>query len=158
MKVAEINFIELEIKQTIPYPVGRDMLRTIEIVQEMCDKLTMLYEENIFIQLAVRGSSGAIIGGLVASILNHRNIVMITHIKKEGESSHSSGIYGLKSTYPIVIIDDLISSGSTVNEIYKALNERGYYDVDTLCISGGVELHRLNFKPKNIIAGVIYEN
>lgn len=154
----EINFIELAIKDTIPYPVGRNMSKTIVIVQEMCDKLTMLYKENTYIQLVVRGSSGAIIGGLVASILNHRNMVTITHIKKEGESSHSSGIYDLKDYCPIVIIDDLISSGATVNEIYKALNERGYYDIDTLCISGHVELCRLNFKPKNIIAGILYEN
>ena len=118
----------------------------------------VLYKEDEVIQLVVRGSSGAIIGGLVASILNHRNIVTITHIKKEGESSHSSGIYDLKHTYPIVIIDDLMSSGSTVCEIYKALNDIRYYDVDTLCISGHVELRRLNFKPKNIITGVIYEN
>ena len=34
----DINFLELEIKRTIPYPVGRDMPRTIEIVKEMCDK------------------------------------------------------------------------------------------------------------------------
>ena len=154
----DINFLELTIKQTIPYPVGRDMHGTIVIVQEMCDKLIMLYEDAALIQLVVRGSSGAIIGGLVASILNHRKIVTITHIKKEGESSHFSGIYDLISTFPIVIIDDLISSGNTVNEIYKALNDRGYFNVDTLCISGGIELPRLNFKPKNIIAGAIYEN
>lgn len=157
MEVAGINFIKLGTKKEIPYPVGRDMPKTIEIVQEMCDKLMTLYEENMSIQLVVRGSSGAIIGGLVASILNGRNIVTITHIKKKGESSHSSGIYDLKDTFPIVIIDDLISSGSTVNEIYKALVERGYYDVDTLCVSRDVELRILNFKPKNIITGAIYE-
>ena len=154
----DINFLELTIKQTIPYPVGRDMPNTIIIVQEMCDNLIMLYKDTTIIQLVVRGSSGAIIGGLVASILNHIHIVKIIHIKKEGESSYSSGIYDLIDTCPIVIIDDLISSGSTVNEIYKALNDRGYYDVDTLCISGNVELPRLNFKPKNIITGIIYDN
>ena len=154
----DINFLELTIKQTIPYPVGRDMPRTIEIVQQMCDKLKILYKEDEVIQLVVRGSSGAIIGGLVANILNDRNIVTITHIKKEGESSHFSGIYDLKSTCPIVIIDDLISSGNTVNEIYKALNDRGYFNVDTLCISGCVELSKLKFKPENIITGAIYEN
>ena len=50
----DINFLELTIKQTIPYPVGRDMHGTIVIVQEMCDKLIMLYEDAALIQLVVR--------------------------------------------------------------------------------------------------------
>jgi len=142
-------------KDEIAYPVGRDMAQTIEIVSQMVEKLRQLYTCSDPIQFVVRGSSGAIISGIASTMMRSHDL-KIVHLKKEGESSHSSGA-SIEADRKVIIIDDLIASGATVNTIYSEVSKHNL-EVDTLCVSGSVYTRNLNFKPNNIITGTIKIN
>ena len=137
----------------IPYPVGRAMSITKEIVSEMALILKEIYpnksEPLIFL---VRGSSGAILAGIITSMMSEYDNIEIMHIKKHGESSHSGNYYRFDKQYKSIILDDFIESGETVNSIYNSVNEDNKnVTIDTLCVSGSVFIERLCFKPNNLI-------
>ena len=139
----------------IAYPVGRDMTQTIRIVSQMVEQLKKIYKPETPIQFVVRGSSGAIISGIASTMMKEYDL-KIVHFKKEGESSHSKGA-SIELDRKIIIIDDLISTGTTVNIIYeKILTYDADLEVDTLCVSGAIFTNRLSFKPNNAIANQIY--
>ena len=100
----------------ICYPVGTNMTAAMDIAKEMADEIHRLYTGDI-ISLWCRGSSGAIMAALVSSYLSHTHRVTIEHVKKEGENSHSYGEEKYKEEHRNIIIDDFISSGSTIRHI-----------------------------------------
>lgn len=150
-----INFIQLNTSTTITYPVGVDLKRTISIVKDMAEKIKNLYPVESFpaLQFYLRGSSGAILGGIISTMLSDY-IVRLNHIKKDKEESHSGSSFDYDRDIPSIILDDLIATASTVNIIEKEVSEStGDFKVDLLCVSGHVNGIRLRFKPKHIIAG-----
>lgn len=117
------------------YPVGlffNSWKKTVEfyavLIKSICDP-----KETIV--LVVTGSSGAILATMVALELEGYN-VEINHVKKEGETSHWSPIPNITEQYDrYFIIDDIISSGSTVKRLLNC-----YPDIifDAIIVSGGV--------------------
>lgn len=148
-----MKILKLTHSSDIPYPVGRAMSTTKEIVSEMASGLIKIYpnksEPLIFL---VRGSSGAILAGIITSMMSKYENIEIMHIKKSGESSHSINYYRFDEQCKTIILDDFISSGETVNSIYNSVNEYNKNPtIDTLCVSGSVFIERLCFKPSNLI-------
>ena len=137
----------------IPYPVGRAMSITKEIVSEMALLLKEIYpNKSEPLMFLVRGSSGAILSGIITSMMSEYDNIEIMHIKKHGESSHSGNYYRFDKKYKTIILDDFIESGETVNSIYNSVTEDNKnLTIDTLCVSGSVFTARLCFKPNNLI-------
>lgn len=155
-----MNFIQLDSDEMIDYPVGRDMQQTMPIVKDMAMKLRNLYPLHEYpnLQFYVRGSSGAIIGGIITAFLPEYE-VRVFHIKKSGESSHSGGYVGYNKYYPAIIVDDFVSSGETVNAIYaEGCKINSQFKVDTICVSAMLFMSSLSFKPTNVIAGNYKDN
>lgn len=107
------------------YPVGYNILALsktiISYVNFMKLKFSHLKEGNNRIVFWCRGSSGAILAGLVAHHLNLDgfDIARIHHIKKEGEESHINAHHPFSKNDFNIVIDDFIASGET---IYSILN------------------------------------
>jgi len=144
----------------IQYPVGTDIKGTMIAVKNMADAIKELYplHENMKygFNLFVRGSSGAIIGGLICEYLSNYPI-RICHIKKEGESSHFNSSYLTnREAAKNIIIDDFISTGETVNIIYQKMIDSEINNVDLLIVSGTIYESYLQFKPLNIICEDYY--
>lgn len=148
-----MKILKLTHSSDIPYPVGKSMSITKEIVSEMASKLRKIYpnksEPLIFL---VRGSSGAILAGIITSIMSEYENIEIMHIKKSGESSHYGNYYRFHKPCKTIILDDFIESGETVNSIYNSvIEDNKNLTIDTLCVSGFVNPNRLHFKPNNLI-------
>lgn len=148
MKILKLNH-----SSDIPYPVGRAMSITKEIVSEMASNLRKIYpNKSEPLMFLVRGSSGAILAGIITSIMSEYENIEIIHIKKHGESSHYGNYYRFDKKYKSIILDDFIESGETVNSIYNSVNEDNKnLTIDTLCVSGSVFIEKLCFKPNNLI-------
>lgn len=149
MKILKLNH-----SSDIPYPVGKAMSITKEIVSEMASELRKIYpNKSEPLMFLVRGSSGAILAGIIISMMSEYDDIEIMHIKKHGESSHSGNYYGLwNRPCKTIILDDFIESGKTVNSIYTSVAEDNKnLTIDTLCVSGSVFIEKLCFKPNNLI-------
>ena len=148
-----MEILKLTHSSDIPYPVGRAMSITKEIVSEMAYNLRKIYpNKSEPLMFLVRGSSGAILAGIITSIMSEYENIEIMHIKKHGESSHSGNYYIFHKPCKTIILDDFIASGETVNSIYNSVNDyNGNITIDTLCVSGSVFIERLYFKPNNLI-------
>lgn len=140
----------------VSYPIGVNMEELLVTVKNMADAIKELYplHENIKngFNFFVRGSSGAIISGLICSYLSNYPTT-ICHIKKENESSHcGSKFLSYHSKAVNIIIDDFISSGETVNKIYeKVIGTTRITNIDLLIVSGDIFEGQLKFKPLHII-------
>jgi adenine/guanine phosphoribosyltransferase-like PRPP-binding protein len=111
------------------------------------------------INILVRGSSGAIMGALFASklmLLGHKD-VQVHHFKKEGEHSHSSNSCIQINRYDavIIIIDDFIGSGDTINAIYENMMRNDYIEtttIDYLVVNGiNSRCQHMRFRPTYLV-------
>lgn len=113
---------------TLTYPIGSDMRVVLDYSEAVANKLIELFPgDNI--ALIVRGMSGAIIGGIIASHLMHNaNICSKIIISRKPEDNcHASNLEDLNSVlnhkednpFRLVIADDFICSGSTLYNIIK---------------------------------------
>jgi orotate phosphoribosyltransferase len=124
MKNITINLTEYE------YPLyqGMDIVRANGPL--IADALTGLYGKNR-IQLVCRGSSGILIAQEVQRGLPSASI---HYARKEEERQHNYGMK-LDTIYPIVIVDDLISTGGTLRAIRARLDEYNVEDkVEAVCL------------------------
>lgn len=142
----------------VNYPVGTNMKNAMELAKCYAihlaeDIQSKDYNPYIGLNIWVRGSSGAILGALTASILQnsfaHAKVV-ICHIKKPNEYSHYDGTdessLGLN-----IILDDFMSTGETVKAIYKAVcSKMSNPTIHYLCVSRG-DVENLGFAPNTLI-------
>lgn len=93
-------------------------------------------ELNIF----CRGSSGSILATMFIAFAHYKcNLV---YVKKEAEQSHSGLISEFRKELPSLVIDDFISSGETICEIYKAIvmaTSDPFYPIDMLAVTKGFD-------------------
>jgi hypothetical protein len=143
-----MKLIQLSNVSSINYPIGLLYLKdNLIIVSQMAAAIHSLFEGRN-ISLWCRGSSGAIISGIISSKIP---IYSINHVKKAGEENHSGSWHDIFADVN-VIVDDFIKSGQTVNAIYNMMEYKGIEKVDCLCVSSDVYKERLDFKPDYIIA------
>lgn len=149
-----MKHISLESTTDFEYPVGRYINENLNAIEDYYLKLSEVLKNAEFkdkdVTLCCRGSSGAIIAGILASKLSN-NSVKIHHIKKDGEKAHSESYCDHDSI--IVIVDDFISTGFTINEIYNQLELPPDRIVDVLLISSTINRvqDRINFVPNYLI-------
>lgn len=131
----------------ISYPVDYNIFDNLAVIEDMGRQLVMFiadtYPKKDSVILICRGSSGAIIAGLVSSIIkNSGRSVMIYHIKKDGEDSHSysSPCEQNYNSAVNVVIDDFIYTGCTIISILKQVRSVYNKKLDILCVTGFVNI------------------
>lgn len=129
--------------KAMDYPVGETIAFNLPIINHytsIIKRLTEKQHKEKTIILYCRGSSGAIIAGIIASQLTEKKVI-VAHVKKDGESSHAGKpTYSEENTFS-VIVDDIICSGDTIGEIVSKINHIRF---DLLIISGGVSRYVIN--------------
>lgn len=114
----------------------------------MANIIKSLVEEEDRIALAVTGSSGAMLGAMVALKLKKYE-VDICHLKKDGENSHSSAKRTILEEEKAFIIDDQIDSGATINRILNAYPEITF---EAIIVGGSVHA-KINKGSKRLYCG-----
>ena len=122
------------------YPVYQHMKQLCITVNNIIKtvKKHKLHKQEIV--LWCRGSSGAAIAALIAAKLPNCSIV---HVKKHREEHHYSDLDIKQKAYN-VFVDDFISSGTTLKEVIKTIND---YDLKLnaiwLCNSKSFDSNKL---------------
>lgn len=141
--------LELIKGSCIYYPIGDNLPSNLSIIKKMAEAIELVqveyYPDTKRINLVGQGSSGAIIAGIVATTIMERTElnVSVIHLRKDGERTHRAGnvpSFTFDSAM-VVVIDDMIDTGTTISNITKRLMERRHaYDgkIDVLCVTGGV--------------------
>jgi len=140
------------------YPVGEHITNYFHTCKEIGDHINELFQGQS-ITLWCRGSSGAIISALVSQHIEAS--VEIYHVKKHGEDAHCDSLIHHDIN---IIIDDLMATGETVEQIYKEMKK---LKVIPHCIvmTGQIKLYKfenifgVTYRKniKTIIAGHIYK-
>jgi adenine/guanine phosphoribosyltransferase-like PRPP-binding protein len=150
-----MDFHKLSTDNYVAYPAGSDIKQTMHIVKKMAEVFKKIYDpEEDKIAILMRGSSGCVMASLLATYIQDYDFELIP-VRKPGEDAHTSGqvihvTYGSK----VVIIDDFISSGQTMNAIYSLYDN---YEIDSVFVSGKVRLGYLNFTPKHLVCSKYIE-
>lgn len=123
------NLVRLEeCDKSIKYPVGNNMSPVIDYALDAANTLHKLFKDDK-IALIVRGTSGAIIGGIIAKILmcdfGVQTRIFIS--RKPDEDCHAGNLedmdialnYKETEPYRFVIVDDFISTGKTLQSIIR---------------------------------------
>lgn len=135
----------------IGYPVGLCMAGNITAIQRMAFRIRdVFYNERI--NLWCRGSSGAIMAAIVASIIPN---AIISYVRKPNETGHSLYSHATDKDRKNIVIDDLISSGTTIQLIKDFMLTHGV-SVDCLCVGGPVYLEDLEEYSPVIICQSLY--
>lgn len=149
------KFVQIS-PSNIYYPVGSNIQTNLPVIMSMIEKLKQILDPNKDVILWCRGSSGAIIAGIIASQISNARV---SHVKKDGEGSHSGDVSCLPSRprkTTNVIVDDFMASGETINAIFAKMKENKV-KAHVLCVGGCVYTKSLKFKPDFIIAGEVDE-
>ena len=121
-----VNFIHFEKTADCSYPIGGEFNDNFDYIREAARTLHTVIDKDEDIALVCRGTSGCIIAGSVCYILKKKGRKVTIVISRKSKNTHGDNMDGyykiLKGAVPVVI-DDFISSGDTVGEILKDLDD-----------------------------------
>lgn len=130
------------------YPTGRYINNNFAYIREAAYTINKTFPTGNII-LVVKGCSGTILaGGVSYNLIKFGREVTISILRESNVDSHGSSFEGIpgrisKSTH-IIILDDFVSSGETINFIYEELKKYAHKRIfDGLCIG--------NFWQNNLI-------
>lgn len=118
------------------YPTGYYMPSVIEYAKDAAETLINLFPgDNIAI--IARGSSGSIIGGLIANYMLQSSEITVKIIisRKSQESCHTLNLDGIEEVvnfsednpFRIIIVDDFFDTGDTICSIVKNIEKNLNY-------------------------------
>ncbi len=92
------------------------------VINQLLSNIKKLQQTTIIDAIAIRGMSGAIVGGIISHLTN----IPLICVRKEN-TSHSDFhvemvLINPKKKVNYIIVDDLISTGNTLNTIIKDIN------------------------------------
>lgn len=119
------------------YPVWSGTNTLIGLAAITKRKILELFADIPFIGLVCTGTSGLLIAYEIA---RDDSRFKIRYLKKDNEESHSTQPFLSDSTEPLIVVDDIVSSGATMRRIAKKLNEfshdqKGAEKVVGLCLA-----------------------
>jgi len=169
MKTITINHEKIQVIENrnlteMDYPVHANLRENVERIKLMGKLIFKKVSIDKNLILYCTGTSGIIVATQLYNYLSKKGYksVNIVYITKPKENRHGNKISpyipSLPSHYNI-IVDDFVSTGTTVNRIFNEMNNATFYfEVDMLCVSGMVIASRLAFAPKKIIASCVTLN
>lgn len=136
----------------IGHPFGLDAVNNVKYIRKLAALYSTIDDPAKPLHIFCRGSSGAIVAGLFVAELGRGKIF---HVKKPGENSHYSGNFSymdIKKGDLIIIVDDFISLGNTINSIYDYIHRlEPKLRIHAVCVTGNDYSSYLNFKPKHMV-------
>lgn len=142
------KIVRLKTLKLIDYPVGTFISYNTPIIKNMASYIKRKFPEGT-ISLWCRGSSGAIIAGIISSSLKRR--VDIRYISKNNEKRHDKNTISYESNINI-IVDDFICTGETIDDI---IIKSGRKKFDLLIVSGDISEEFIKSKSWNNIFEII---
>lgn len=145
------------------YPVGETFRYNVGYIKQAANSIDEVSEEGKPIALVCRGTSGTIIAGGVGYILSKKYCRIVSIIvSRKCEEHHDIDMAGAsmakQNDAVVVVIDDLISGGSTLDKILSALDNTDLRNstYSVLCISNFWDEARMEeWKKKN---SFVYSN
>lgn len=143
-----MEIIKVRVNEPLEYPVGSGPRQLADHAMAWAPEIEKLLSVSDKYFMVCTGSSGAMCATAINMLLS--NPLEVVHIKKDGETSHSSRNGGLKPSLKYlgtpIIVDDFIASGATIHRIAKAIREDAYRVVDCVVVMGnshvdGAERH-----------------
>ena len=134
------KFIYFRNDCSVLYPVGQFFSSSFDYIREASSSINKVFPTGKLI-LVVRGHSGSILAGGIAYILKRKGREILISVSRKAESSHSYNLEGIPSEVSddthIIIVDDFVDTGKTIEAILKDLTERiGDMEVfDMLCVT-----------------------
>lgn len=124
------------------YPVGQYFSSdNFDYIREAASSINKVFPTGKLI-LVVRGHSGSILAGSIAYILKRKGREVLISVSRKAESTHGDNLEGISSYTAssdthIIVVDDFVQTGETIEAILKDLTER-LEDVevfDMLCVA-----------------------
>ena len=123
------------------YPIGQYFSSdNFDYIREAASSINKVFPTGKLI-LVVRGHSGSILAGSIAYILKRKDREVLISVSRKAESTHGDNLEGISSNVSddthIIIVDDFVETGETIEAILKDLTERikGVEVFDMLCVS-----------------------
>ena len=123
------------------YPVGEYYSSdNFDYIREAASSINKVFPTGKLI-LVVRGHSGSILAGGIAYILKRKDRDVLISVSRKAESTHGNNLEGIPSNVSddthIIIVDDFVETGETIEAILKDLTERieDMKVFDMLCVS-----------------------
>lgn len=150
MNKYKLNYLHEISSLEVSYPIGRDISSAIESAEKIANVFnTLEMFKNKTLNIWCRGSSGSVLAALFISKIPNK--CFLQYVRKEFEQTHCTNEFSLDSSALNIVIDDLISSGFTLNCIVQHIPNK---EVDLLIICGYMNdsrLDSLEFIPKSLI-------
>ena len=124
------------------YPVGQFFSEVnFYYIREAASSINEVFPTGKLV-LVVRGHSGSILAGGIAYILKGKDRDVLISVSRKSESTHGGNLEGvypscISNDIHIIVVDDFIQTGETVEAILKDLTERieGVEVFDMLCVA-----------------------
>lgn len=124
------------------YPVGQYFSSdNFDYIREAASSINKVFPTGELI-LVVRGHSGSILAGSIAYILKRKGREVLISVSRKAESTHGDNLEGISSytisgDTHIIVVDDFVQSGETVETIIKDLTNRlnSVEVFDMLCVA-----------------------
>lgn len=107
------------------YSVGAYFDKNMVYIKNAAKSLYYLSKDSEHITLVCRGTSGCILAGAVGCILERKGKTVTIVVSRKSYNNHGenmSGIWSIPRDSTIVVIDDFVSTGETIDKIVKDLN------------------------------------
>lgn len=152
MKILKIS------DSNLSYPTGINIGEAVKYINKVYPKVNRLLKGRN-LNIWCRGSSGAILGALLASKIPNSRVV---HVRKPGEGSHDNypAFLDIKddsgeSISLHVILDDFSETGNTVNSIYKEMKFNKLKCSILILSRHFREIWNMDFVPEYFICGIM---
>lgn len=124
------------------YPVGQYFSSdNFNYIREAASSIDKVFPTGKLI-LIVRGHSGSILAGGIAYILKRKDRDVLISVSRKVESTHGDNLEGISSytvsgDTHIIVVDDFVQTGETIEAILKDLTERieDMKVFDMLCVA-----------------------
>ena len=122
------------------YSVGAHFDENMVYIRNAAKSLYYLSKDSEHITLVCRGTSGCILAGAVGCILEREGKTVTIVVSRKHSDNHDgnmTGIWSIPRGSTIVVIDDFVSTGETIDAIVKDLNNYFSHQVSNLilCVS-----------------------
>lgn len=137
-----VKFVYFKNACSMRYPVGEFFSeKNFDYIREAASSINKIFPTGKLI-LVVRGHSGSILAGGIAYILKRKGRKVLISVSRKAESTHGSNLEGISSytvssDTHIIVVDDFVNTGETIEAILKDLTERieDMKVFDMLCVA-----------------------